>query len=264
MITDWFVIIISCWPRYFNITRWWAVQNSTSTWLLRKQPVASREAEMALDPPCLNLPLPTWESFCPGVFDLCHDIFFVNLHCPQTIVEGGGSLLFQKKLDCQALYYFLHCHYDLIIDISISSKILESLLLKAYCSIIYIDQDFLYQFVHFFVKINQLWPIDYVWFETIKESQAPDTYLAWEHENVCKTEMTWRLLMGLWTQKTFIHHNDRFCIDASFLQINGMCKYSKNFGAMIWCSKGTSHFEYYFNHKNNLSHTNKNLWSSGP
>ena len=95
----------------------------------------------------------------------------------------------------------------------------------------------------FFVKINQLWPIDYVWFETIKESQAPDTYLAWEHENVCKTEMTWRLLMGLWTQKTFIHHNDRFCIDASFLQINGMCKYSKNFGAMIWCSKGTFHFE---------------------
>ena len=41
------------------------MQNSTSTWLLRKQLVASREAEMALDPPCLNLPLPTLREFLP-------------------------------------------------------------------------------------------------------------------------------------------------------------------------------------------------------
>ena len=238
MITDWFVIIISCWPRYFNITRWWAVQNST--WLLRKQPVTSREAEMALDSVCLNLPLPTWESFCRGVFDLCHDIFFFNPHFLQTIVEGNWSLLFQKKLDCQALSYSLHCHYDLIIDILISSKILEPRLLKAYCSIIHINQDLLCQFVLLKQTNN-----DHGWFEIIKESKAPDCYLAWEHENVCKTEMAWRLLhlVGLWTQKSLIIITD-FLLMHLLIHINVMCKYSKKFGAITKCSKRTSHFKH--------------------
>ena len=170
-----------------------------STWLLRKQLVTSREAEMALDPASIYLFL------LERVFAAEYLISVMISSLP--ILTFFKQLLKVVEAYCSKRNYIVQHYTFPCIAIMTWSLIFQyprrflNLDFWRHFAQLFINQDFLYQFD--FVKTNQLWPIDHVWFETIKESQAPDHYMAREHENVCKTEMAWRLLhlVGLWTQK---------------------------------------------------------------